>query len=375
MAFTLRIYSLIIVSLLPLSLSQTVSVYYTPALPAPGEDVTLHCSFTSNPNTTFVSALPTFFIHSITVGFTAINNNYSVNGIDLSRYNARISPCSTDQQISANLTLLDVTKADEGTLLGCSVQKTLFTSLTKFIPVDVSEPPQGITSLTRTPLHPLTCLVTLTWEAPYSDREISSYSIFRDQVEIHTNPPGDLSYEITAVQTVGETSSYGVVPVSVAGRPGGVPQVITVHIPEFQFDRGTFSVEDETGNFLNWNMTNSFPDPVVVTYRLELLEAGTVKQTYSLFTKTNDNRYSFSGLNGYNYVLRLSAYKMCTQSIDSSIYFNIEELTAQVDTFDTTIWVISGSGVLIVLLWIIGLSVLTCVCCIPRRKVLLRNNI
>ena len=366
---------LIILSILPLSLSQSVSVYYTPALPAPGEHATLHCSFISNPNTTFVSALPTFFVQSITVGFTAINNNYIVNGIDLSRYRASISPGSTHQQISANLTLLNVTKADEGTLLGCSAQRTLFTSLTKFLPMDVSEPPREITTLARAPLHLTTCLTTITWDAPYSDREISSYSIFRDQVEVHTNSPSDLSYALTSVQAVGETSSYGVVPASAAGRPAGAPKVITVSIPEFQFDKGTFVVEDRSENFLNWNMTNSFPDPLVISYRLELLEGDTVKQTYSFFANTNDNRYSFSGLNGYNYVLRLSAYKMCAQSIDSSIYFNREELTVQVATFDTTIWVISGSGVLIVLLWLLGLGVLTCLCCVPRRKVLIKTSI
>ena len=365
------IHGVIMLSILPLS----ATLSYTPALPAPGEDVTLLCSFTSDPNTTFVSALPTFFIKSITVGFTAINNNYSVNGIDLSRYNARVSPASTHQQISANLTLLTVTNADEGTLLGCSVQKTLFTSLLQLLPVDVAEPPQGVTSLARAPIHPLTCTTGITWDAPYSDREISSYSIFRDQVQIHTNSPSELSYEITVVQTVGETSSYSVVPVSVAGRPEGVAQVTTVHIPEFEFDKGTLLVEDETVNFLNWNMTNSFPDSIIISYRLELLEGDTVKQTYSFSINTNNNRFSFSGLNGYSYVLRLSAYKMCTQPIDSSMYFNVEERTAQTSQVDTTIWVISGSGVLIVALWIIGLSVLTCFCCIPRRKVLRRTNV
>lgn len=350
------------------SLSQTETLFYTPALPAPGENVTLVCSFTSHPNASFLSALPTFYVDSVTVWVTAIRNNYIVNGVDLSRYSVSISHSSSFFEVSANITMQDVTMDDENTLIGCSVQKTLFTVLTMFLPVNVSEPPKRVNSLTRTPLHPLTCLTRLSWNEPYSDRDISVYTIYRDQIQIHTNPPTDLFYDVIDEHKVGETWSYSVVPTSVAGTPEGVSNVVSVHVPEFIFDQGTFYVVNGSENFLSWTTTSPFPDAVIVSYILELLEGDIVRQTFSFSSSTDDNRYSFSGSNGNNYIHHLTAYRMCSQSIDSIFIFNGEDPVTEAPVIDSTVWIISGSGVLIVGLWFIGVAVLICVCCIPRRK-------
>lgn len=359
---------LLILSYCTLSLSQSETLFYTPTLPAPGENVTLVCSFTSHPNASFVSALPTFYVDSVTVGVTAIHNNYIVNGVDLSRYSVSISPSSTLYEVSANITMQDITMDDENTLIGCSVQKTLFTVLTMFLPVNVSEPPNSVSSLTRTPLHPLTCITRLSWNEPYSDRDISVYTIYRDQVQIHTNPPSDLFYDVVDVHKVGETWSYSVVPASVAGTAEDVPNVVSVHVPEFIFDQGTFRVVNGSENFLSWTTTTPFPDPVMVSYILELLDGDIVRQTFSFSSSTDDSKYSFHGLNGNNYILHLTAYKMCSQTVDSSISFNGDDPVTEAHVIDSTVWFISGSGVLIVGLWFIGVCVLICVCCTPRRK-------
>ena len=358
---------LLILSYCTLSLSQTETLFYTPVLPAPGENVTLVCSFTSHPNASFVSALPTFNVDSVTVGVTAIHNNYIVNGVDLSRYSVSISPSSSLYKVSANITMQDVTMDDENTLIGCSVQKTLFTVLTIFLPVNVSEPPKRVNSLTRTPLHPLTCLTRLSWNEPYSDRDISVYTIYRDQTRIHTNPPSNLFYDVTDVHEVGETWSYSVVPASIAGTPEGVSNPVSVHVPEFIFEQGTFYVVNGSENFLSWTTKTPFPDPVIVSYILELLEGDTVTQTFSFSSSTDDNRYSFSNSHGNNYIPHLTAYRMCSQIIDSFIIFKEDPVT-ETPAVDSSVWIISGSGVLIVGLWFIGVVVLICMCCIPRKS-------
>ena len=250
--------------------------------------------------------------------------------------------------------------------MGCSAQTTFLSSLTKLLSVNVSEPPLPVDSLRRSPLNPNTCLATLHWDVPYSDRDILSYHVQRDLNTIRTNPSHLLSYNLTARQPLGVVSSYRIIPESVAGRSDGLSSVLSIYIPQFQFNEITLRVENGTENFLNWTIKESYPDPVTVGYRLDLVQEIT-KQSYAFSTGTNNNRYSFSGVDGNQFVLTLSAYRVCEQSLDSSITVNEEAALVSAANPDL-VWIITGSGAAIVLLLIAVLAVAFW-CCYPRKRV------
>ena len=94
-----------------------------PALACVGDAVTVSCNLSvPDPNDSFIS-LRTDFLVGTSAALTpaVVNGDTMSGGVDLSRLTAD-APLGTTKNVQGSLTLLSYTLADNGLLLGCSIE-------------------------------------------------------------------------------------------------------------------------------------------------------------------------------------------------------------------------------------------------------------
>ena len=206
----------IFISLLSFSLNVSCQFIPPPGDVCLGDSITYHCLL----NGSFLTE-QSFIINSTAFNILQINSPDTISSIDLSRISATVD--NTLDLVStlaftvlrANITLVNITKEDNNTLIGCRAARTGTTDFQIESDTLILASPPSEPSIQVVPIPP-NCTVRVSWSYPsppltqhLSDSVSNSLSITSDRTYFSSplTAGGEVSYTLLASHCLGEVTA------------------------------------------------------------------------------------------------------------------------------------------------------------------------
>ena len=227
----------ILISLLSCSLNGSCEFIPPPDEVCLGDSITFHCVLTDG---TF-SSEQSFIINSRTFSLFQINLN-SVSGFDVSRISATVdntfdSSNGIYTDLRANITLVNITKEDNNTVIGCSASITGTSDRQVESDTLILASPPPAPSIQLMPI-PGNCTVEVSWSHPTQPRR----QYITDSVTTNLSI-SDQTY-FSAPLTAGEESSYTLSAEFCLGSVTATVQFTPPSQPETLSCSATYGAED-----------------------------------------------------------------------------------------------------------------------------------